>query len=63
QENIVGDSVMLENKDSISGSVESYVIFDVNEFLDFFNDEPYEFDWVNKLLGFEQIQLPDNTDI
>ncbi|KAI5417553.1 transcription factor MYB114 [Lathyrus oleraceus] len=63
QDNIIGGSVMLENKDSISGSVDSDVIFDVNEFLDFSNDVSYEFDWVNKLLEFEQIQFPENTNI
>ncbi|XP_058757700.1 transcription factor MYB114-like [Vicia villosa] len=63
QDNIVGDSVVLENKDSINGSVDSDVLFDVNEFLDFSIDEPYEFDWVNKLLEFDQIQLPENTNI
>ncbi|KAL5064277.1 hypothetical protein RYX36_026014 [Vicia faba] len=63
QDNIMGDSVMLENKYSISGSVDSDVLFDVNEFLDFSADEPYEFDWVNKLLEFEQIQFPENTNI
>lgn len=63
QDNIVGDSVVLENKDSINGSVDSDVLFDVNEFLDFSIDEPYEFDWVNKLLEFDHIQWPENTNI
>nr|QSD99530.1 MYB family transcription factor [Melilotus albus] len=61
QNNIVGDNVMLENKDSISGNLDSDVIFDVDEFLDFSTDELYEFDWVNNFLEFDQIQFPENT--
>ncbi|AES90887.1 myb transcription factor [Medicago truncatula] len=41
------------NYNSISGSLDSDVIFNVNEFLDFPTEEPYVFDWVNKFLEIE----------
>lgn len=61
QNNIVEDIVMLESKDSISGSVNSDVSFDVNEFLDFSTEGSYGFDWVNRYLEFDPIQFPENT--
>jgi myb proto-oncogene protein len=62
QDNVVEDSAMLENKDSVNGSIDSDVIFDVNEFLDFSTEESYGFDWVNKFLELDQIQFLENTE-
>ncbi|XP_045788321.1 uncharacterized protein LOC123883528 [Trifolium pratense] len=62
QDNVAGDSGMLENKDSVNGSIDSDVIFDVNEFLDFSTEESFEFDWVNKFLELDQIQFIENTE-
>ncbi|CAJ2664016.1 unnamed protein product [Trifolium pratense] len=62
QDNVAGDSGMLENKDSVNGSIDSDVIFDVNEFLDFSTEESFGFDWVNKFLELDQIQFIENTE-
>ncbi|MCH98606.1 anthocyanin regulatory C1 protein-like [Trifolium medium] len=62
QDNVAGDSGMLENKDSVNGSIDSDVIFDVNEFLDFSTEESFGFDWVNKFLELDQIQFLENTE-
>jgi len=63
QDNVVGDNAMLENKDSIGGSLDSDVIIDVNEFLDFSTEEPYGFDWVNKFLEIDRFHIPENRNI
>ncbi|KAJ1386482.1 SANT/Myb domain [Sesbania bispinosa] len=58
---IAGDSAMLESKETINGSGNSDVSFDVNEFFNFASEGPYGFDWVNKYLEFDQI--PDSTNL